>query len=69
MMYNLHNQYLLAIGKSRVEKKKHAIKLLKEYNVSNGKVKKLIPNLDRKKEFDLHLRNFQLYLQLKKKIL
>ena len=43
-------------------------KIAEKYNISIGQVNKLIPMLREKKEYVLHYRNLQLYLNLSLKI-
>ena len=46
----------------------HCKKIAEKYNISIGLVSKLIPTLRDKKEYVLHYRNLQLYLDLGLKI-
>ena len=60
-LHDLHNDYPIAPEKVKE-------KIAKKYNISTGLVRKLIPTLRDKKEYVLHYRNLQLYLNLGLKI-
>ena len=70
-LHDLHNDYPLAPEKVKVSKNMlsgYCKKIAKKYNISIGLVSKLIPTLRDKKEYVLHYRNLQLYLDLGLKI-
>ena len=77
-LHDLHNEYPIAPEKLKVSKNMLKIsndmlsayckKIAKKYNISTRLVKKLIPTLRDKKEYVLHYRNLQLYLDLGLKI-
>ena len=67
VLHELHNDYPMAAEKIKVNKemlspycKQHQ----EEYGIHVGQVAKLIPTLEDKKNYVLHLRNLQLYLRL-----
>ena len=65
----MHNEYLIASEKIQVEEKmlsNHCKKILKEYESSNGKVKRLTPSLSHKEEYVDQ--NLELYLRLGMKL-
>ena len=67
----LHNDYPVAPEKPTVSNNMlsgYCKKIAKKYNISIGLVKKLIPTLKDKKEYVLHYRNVQLYMDLGLKI-
>ena len=70
-LHDLHNDYPIAPEKVKVSNdmlSAYCKKIAKKYNISTGLVKKLIPTLIDKKEYVLHYRNLQLYLNLGLKI-
>ena len=70
-LHDLHNDYPLAPEKTKVSSgmlSEYCIKIADKYNISIGLVNKLIPTLRDKKEYVLHYRNLQLYLDLGLKI-
>ena len=70
-LHDLHNDYPLAPEKVKVSKNMlsgYCKKIAEKYNISIGLVSKLIPTLRDKKEYVLHYRNLQLYVDLGLKI-
>ena len=71
-LHDLHNDYPVAPEKAKVSRKNmlsgYFKKIAEKYNISIGQVNKLIPTLKDKKEYVLHYRNLQLYLDLALKI-
>ena len=70
-LHDLHNDYPIAPEKVKVSKhmlSTYCKKIAEKYNISIGLVSKLIPTLKGKKEYLLHYRNLQLYLDLGLKI-
>ena len=70
-LHDLHNDYPIAPEKVKVSNdmlSAYCKKITKKYNISTGLVSKLIPTLRDKKEYMLHYRNLQLYLNLGLKI-
>ena len=70
-LHDLHNDYPLAPEKVKVSKNMlsgYCKKIAEKYNISIGLVSKLIPTLRDKKEYVLHYRNLQLYLEIGLKI-
>ena len=70
-LHDLHNDYPVAPEKAKVFKdmlSEYCKKIAEKYNISIGQVNKLIPMLRDKKEYVLHYRNLQLYLNLSLKI-
>ena len=66
-LHELHNDYPIAPEKVKVSKNMlsdYCKKIAEKYNISIGLVSKLIPTLRDKKEYVLHYRNLQLYLDL-----
>ena len=66
-LHDLHNDYPLAAEKIKVEKSmlsNYCNKISEKYNISTGLVQKLIPTLSNKKNYVLHYRNLQLYIDL-----
>ena len=66
-LHDLHNDYPLAAEKIKVEKEMlsdYCKKISDEYKISTGLVQKLIPTLSNKKNYVLHYRNLQLYIDL-----
>ena len=70
-LHNLHNDYPIAPEKVKVSNgmlSEYCKKIADKYNISIGLVSKLVPMLGDKKEYVLHYRNLQLYLDLGLKI-
>ena len=70
-LHDLHNDYPIAPEKVKVSNNMlsdYCKKIPEKYNISIGLVSKLIPTLRDKKEYVLHYRNLQLYLDLGFKI-
>ena len=70
-LHDLHNDYPLAPEKTKVSSgilSEYCKKIADKYKISIGLVNKLIPTLRDKKEYVLHYRNLQLYLDLGLKI-
>ena len=70
-LHDLYNDYPVAPEKAKVSKNMlsgYCKKIAKKYNISISQVSKLIPTLKDKKEYVLHYRNLQLYLDLGLKI-
>ena len=70
-LYNLHNDHPVAPEKLNVSNNMlsgYCTKIAGKYSISIGLVRKLIPTLKDKKEYVLHYRNLQLYLDLGLKI-
>ena len=70
-LHNLHNDYPVAPKKVKVSNDTlsgYCKKIAEKYKISIGLVSKLIPTLRDKKEYVLHCRNLQLYLNLGLKI-
>ena len=70
-LHNLHNDYPVAPEKVKVSKNMlsgYCKKIAEKYKISICQVNKLIPTLKDKKEYVLHYRNLQLYLNLDLKI-
>ena len=70
-LHNLHNEYPVAPEKIKVSNDMlsgYCKKIAEKYNISIGLVRKLIPALKDKKEYVLHYRNLQLYMDLGLKI-
>ena len=70
-LHDLHNDYPLAPEKVKVFSgmlSEYCKKIADKYKISIGLVNKLIPTLRDKKEYVLHYRNLQLYLDLGLKI-
>ena len=70
-LHDMHNDYPVCPEKVKVPKNMlsaYCKKIAEKYNISIGLVSKLIPTLRDKKEYVLHYRNFQLYLDLGLKI-
>ena len=70
-LHDIHNDYLVAPEKVKVSNNvlsAYCKKIVEKYNISIGLVSKLIPTLRDKKEYVLHYRNLQLYLDLGLKI-
>ena len=70
-LHDLHNDYPIAPDKVKVSRNMLSTyfkKVAEKYNISIGLVSKLIPTLRDKKEYVLHYRNLQLYLDLGLKI-
>ena len=70
-LHDIHNDYPVAPEKVKVSNNMlsaYCKKIAEKYNISIGLVSKLIPTLRDKKEYVLHYRNLQLYLDLSLKI-
>ena len=70
-LHGIHNDYPVAPEKVKVSNNMlsaYCKKIAEKYNISIGLVSKLIPTLRDKKEYALHYRNLQLYLDLGLKI-
>ena len=70
-LHDIHNDYPVAPEKVKVSNNMlstYCKKIAKKYNISIELVRKLIPTLRDKKEYVLHYRNLQLYLDLGLKI-
>ena len=70
-LHDLHNDYPVCPEKVKVSNNMlsgYCKKIAEKYNISIGLVSKLIPALRDKKEYVLHYRNLQLYLDLGLKI-
>ena len=66
-LYELHNDFPLAAEELAVSNNMllaYCKKIVDEYDIKVGNVKKLIPNLGNKTKYVLHYRNLQLYLSL-----
>ena len=71
ILHDVHNDYPVAPEKVKVSNNMlsaYCKKIAKKYNISIGSVSKLVPTLRDKKEYVLHYRNLQLYLDLGLKI-
>ena len=70
-LHDLHNNYPVPPEKVKVSNNMlsgYCKKIVEKYKISIGLVSKLIPTLRDKKEYMLHYRNLQLYLDLGLKI-
>ena len=70
-LHDIHNDYPIAPEKVKVSNNMlstYCKKIAEKYNISIGLVSKLIKTLRGKKEYVLHYRNLQLYLDLGLKI-
>ena len=70
-LHDIHNDYPVAPEKVKVSNNMlsaYCKEIAEKYNISIGLVSKLIPTLRDKKEYILHYRNLQLYLDLGLKI-
>ena len=70
-LHNLHNDFPVAPEKLNISNNilsGYCEKIAEKYNISIGLVRKLIPMLKDKKEYALHYRNLQLYMDLGLKI-
>ena len=70
-LHELHNDYPLAPEKVKVSKdmlSEYCNKILEKYKIPFGMVNKLIPMLNNKKEYVVHERNLQLYMDLGLKV-
>ena len=66
-LHDLHNDFPVGSEKVKVSNDMlsgYCKKIAKKYNISIGLVSKLIPTLRDRKEYVLHYRNLQLYLDL-----
>ena len=70
-LHALHNDYPLAPEKVKVSKdmlSEYCNKISEKYKIPFGMVNKLIPTLNNKKEYVVHYRNLQLYMDLGLKV-
>ena len=70
-LHELHNDYPLAPEKVKVSKNmlsEYCNKILEKYKIPFGLVNKLIPTLNNTKEYVVHYRNLQLYMDLGLKV-
>ena len=70
-LHHLHNDYPLAPEKMKVTKEmlsSYCESITEKFNISIGQVHKLIPALNKKKNYALHYRNLQLYTDLGLKV-
>ena len=70
-LHELHNDCPLAPEKVKVSKdmlSKYCNKISEKYKIPFGMVNKLIPTLNNKKEYVVHYRNLQLYMDLGLKV-
>ena len=70
-LHELHNDYPLAPEKVKVSKdmlSEYCNKISEKYKIPFGVVNKLIPMLNNKKEYVVHYRNLQLYMDLGLKV-
>ena len=70
-LHDLRNDYPVAPEKAKVSKNmlsRYCKEIAEKYKISIGQVNKLISTLKDKKEYVLHYRNLQLYLNLGLKI-
>ena len=70
-LHDMHNDYPVCPEKVKVSNNMlsaYCKKIAEKYKISIGLVSKLIPTLRDKKEYVLHYRNLQLYLDLSLKI-
>ena len=70
-LHDMHSDYPVCPEKVKVSKNMpsaYCKKIAEKYNISIGLASKLIPTLRHKKEYMLHYRNLQLYLDLGLKI-
>ena len=64
-LHDMHNDYPVCPEKIKVSNDSgYCKKIAEKYKISVGLVSKLIPTLKDKKEYVLHYRNLQLYLEL-----
>ena len=66
-VYDLHNDYPLAVGKVKVTKEMlpdYQLQITEDKNIFLGKNKKLIPNIDNKRKYKLHYQYLKLYLEI-----
>ena len=64
-MHELYNDYPLAPDKIEIKKEmsSYQLKIAYFYNFHDGNLKKVVPNLFDKGNYELHYENFQLYLR------
>ena len=70
-LHELHNDYPLAPEKVKFSKdmlSEYCNKISEKYKIPFGMVNKLIPTLNNKKEYVVHYRNLQLYMDLGLKV-
>ena len=70
-LHELHNDYSLAPEKVKVSKdmlSEYSNKISEKYKIPFGMVNKLIPMLNNKKEYVVHYRNLQIYMDLGLKV-
>ena len=70
-LHEIHNDYPVAPEKLKVSKdmlSEYCIKISKQYGIPTGVATKLIPTLNNKKEYVIHYRNLQLYMELGLKV-
>ena len=66
-LHEIHNDYPVAPEKLKVSKdmlSEYCIKISRKYGIPTGVATKLIPTLNNKKEYVVHYRNLQLYMDL-----
>ena len=70
-LHDLHNDYPLASQKLEITQNilsNYCLSIANKYRIEIGGVNKLVPNLGNKSKYDVHYRNFQLYLSLGMKL-
>ena len=70
-LHELHNDYPLASEKLKISHNmllNYRSSIANKYDIKNGGVNKLVPNLGNKSKYILHYRNLQLYLLLGMKL-
>ena len=66
-LQDIHNDHLLAPGKTNIAKEwlsKYCLKIANVHNITTGTVKKLVPKLMNKNNYVIHYRNLQPCLEL-----